>query len=949
MTDTTTTTAISTTTSGSVSVDVGLNQSREGTQFDLEEFRQNRSAGDETTMEIVPWMRARDIEVTGTGFKPNTQLYALFNERHVGNQTRPAGISVASSPLTVNATKATTTITVESTQGFPAPPAALTVSKVVDPTVSDRTFDPGDLAPGSGDQYRWADTSGTSYVTGEKMVYTAWTDTTFTISERGADGTTVQEHKSYTHPVTGETIMPHVTSGVRGQPLVTNELGQMAATFSLPNSDEMRFPIGRGVFRLTDSITNSRMYGDVQTAGEAIFQAFGQKQVKQERINALRQGMVARDDSLRETRIIRGGDSASASTTSTASVFHGWMDPLAQTISIQDPEFPEGVFLSKVSVYFKEKDTSSSPAGVTCQLRTCNNGYPSDEVLPGGQVTMEAADINVSDDASLPTTFVFEWPQHLKHMQEYAIILQSFSLDYKAWVSRIGEIDVGGTSAISEQPYLGSLFKSQNASAWTPSQYEDLKFEIYRAKFDNSKTGNLILTNQELDRPAGFVAKSDSLTRYLKKNPLEISSGSTTVKVNYWGHGMYDVQNNVIIRDAHSEISDTTLNEGSELTATATTITLTTSANMATGGGYVKIDDEVIQYTGISGNDITGCTRASGGTTATTHEDDSIVQYYVLCGVPLTEINKTHTQISGLELDSFEITTTTTPTKSMTCGGSNTLITKNVPFDTMYPKVKVMELPGTSVDTYAQVTTGKTIGSPATGAFTQTAFERTDNADKFQIPLYENWEFPRPYVIASQINETNELAGDKSFRLTNTMTSTSDAVTPVIDIGKGQMGVICIANRINKIDDSGDVGSLTNYKSSLDPIGDNNKCIYLTKEIKLKQEATAIKVIVDASVQAEAEIGVYYKIRRSSSEQVFDDIEWTGFNTTGAPDKPVPVSIDADDFREYEFTAGNNDDVATTTLPLEDFSSFAIKVVMKSLNSAKPPILRNFRTLALAV
>ena len=165
------------------------------------------------------------------------------------------------------------------------------------------------------------------------MVYTAWTDTTFTISERGADGTTVQEHKSYTHPVTGETVMPHVTSGVRGQPLVTNELGQMAATFSLPNSDEMRFPIGRGVFRLTDSISNSRMYGDVQTAGEAIFQAFGQKQVKQERINALRQGMVARDDSLRETRVIRGGNSASASSsasasaTATTTAFHGWMDP----------------------------------------------------------------------------------------------------------------------------------------------------------------------------------------------------------------------------------------------------------------------------------------------------------------------------------------------------------------------------------------------------------------------------------------------------------------------------------------------------------------------------------------------------------------------------------------------------------------------------------------------
>ena len=60
---------------GEVSVDVGLNQSRQGTRFDLEEFRQNRSTGDETTMEVIPWMRARDVTVTGTGFKPNTQLY----------------------------------------------------------------------------------------------------------------------------------------------------------------------------------------------------------------------------------------------------------------------------------------------------------------------------------------------------------------------------------------------------------------------------------------------------------------------------------------------------------------------------------------------------------------------------------------------------------------------------------------------------------------------------------------------------------------------------------------------------------------------------------------------------------------------------------------------------------------------------------------------------------
>jgi len=942
-------TDVTTTTSGSVSVDVGLNQSREGTRFDLEEFRQNRSAGDETTMEIVPWMRSRDIGVVGTGFKPNTQLYAFFNGRDVGNQTRPAGISVASSDLTSNVGKSDTTINVVSTAGFPAAPGAITISTVVDPTAAERTFDPGDLAADSSDQYRWEDTSGTSFVTSEKMVYSAKTDTTFTISERGADGTTAMEHKAYTDPVTGvANTMPVATSGVRGLPLVTNNIGEIAATFSIPNTEEIRFPIGKGVFRLSDSITDDRTYGQVFSAGEAVYQAFGQQQIKQERINALRQGKVSRDDSLRDTRVIRGGDSDSSSTTSTASVFHGWMDPLAQTISIQDVEFPEGCFVTKVDVYFKTKDVSSQPAPVTLQLRTVVNGYPSDEVLPGGQVTLPASSINVSDTATTATTFTFEWPQHLKQMQEYAIVLISTSLDYTIWVSRIGEVDVGGTSAISEQPYLGSLFKSQNATAWTASQYEDLKFDLYRAKFDISKSANVMLVNQELSRPAGFVAKSDGLTRYLYKNPVEVSNGSTKVKVGYWGHGMYSGINNVIIKDVHSEISDTTLNEGAELTATDTTITLTSSTNF-TSTGYIKIDDEVIQYTGISGNAVTGCTRGSDGTTATTHEDGSTVQFYVLAGIPLTEINKTHTAISGIELDSFEITTTTAATKTMTVGGSNALITKNVPYDTMYNKVKIMALPNTSVDTYAQVTTGKTLGSPDSGAYTQTPFSRTANADKFQIPLYENWEFTRPYIICSQINETNELGGDKSFRLTNTMSSTRDEITPIIDLGKGQAGVICIANRINKIDSSSELGTLTNYRSSTEPAGDNNACIYLTKEIRLKQEATAIKVMVDASVQDESEIECYYKIKRASTETPFEDLEWTAFNNTGIPDSPVPISISAGDFREYEFTAGNNDDVATTTLPLEDFSSFAIKLVLKSLNTSKPPILQNFRALALAV
>ena len=49
----------------------------------------------------------------------------------------------------------------------------------------------------------------------------------------------------------------------------------------------------------------------------------------------------------------------------------------------------------------------------------------------------------------------------------------------------MGEVDISTANLpdeqqvlISQQPYLGSLFKSQNGTTWEPSQYEDMKFTI---------------------------------------------------------------------------------------------------------------------------------------------------------------------------------------------------------------------------------------------------------------------------------------------------------------------------------------------------------------------------------------------------------------------------------------------------------------------------------------
>lgn len=57
----------------------------------------------------------------------------------------------------------------------------------------------------------------------------------------------------------------------------------------------------------------------------------------------------------------------------------------------------------------------------------------------------------------------------------------------------------------------------------------------------------------------------------------------------------------------------------------ATTITLTDASEFPSGGGTIVIDSEYITYTGISTNDLTGCSRGAFGSTAASHDDAATV------------------------------------------------------------------------------------------------------------------------------------------------------------------------------------------------------------------------------------------------------------------------------------------------------------------------------------
>jgi hypothetical protein len=88
------------------------------------------------------------------------------------------------------------------------------------------------------------------------------------------------------------------------------------------------------------------------------------------------------------------------------------------------------------------------------------------------------------DDPTKYTEFVFDSPIFLQP-GEHCFVLASNSNKYETYAAEIGTLDTLSGRQISEQPYQGSLFLSQNGSTWTADQYNDIMFTIQKRVFTN--------------------------------------------------------------------------------------------------------------------------------------------------------------------------------------------------------------------------------------------------------------------------------------------------------------------------------------------------------------------------------------------------------------------------------------------------------------------------------
>lgn len=874
-TNTTTTTSLNATTTS-------VTQGRTGTWTGIQPTTVTKNLGDRTVgMNYIPFMRTINVTVKTDNMKPNTIVYPFFDDVDVAAHCVPAPRATVTS-LTGNfITKYGSEEIVTTLGGGSAKIMFISESLITVVSWNGSGFNSGDTVTGS--------VSGASCILTEDLVYTA-----------------------------------------TGDPLVTDDHGRQALVFTIPNSDDLRFRTGERTFLLTDQVNNTKFN---QTKAKGVFRSEGallqqESTVLSTKTIRFNEVPVTQKRTITNTTL---STSTSVSRSRTTESFprtwslwnnndspNGNDDPLSQTFFINEDG---GAFITKCDIYFKDKDKENRP--VIFQIREVVNGYPGAIIAPYSETVLYPADITTSQDGSVATTFEMQAPVFLQQGQQYCLVLLTDSFDYNVWIGEVGQTDIISGNLISKQPHNGVLFKSQNASTWNASQQQDLKFNMFKARFKIETTegsgvllfGNTILENDDLPEVT------------LELNPVETLIGDSYVIIHQKDHGFSNGSTQTItgIVGPINGIPDTEIN-GTHTISKATLDTYqvdTTTAGTANGRG--------------GGAVVTGATNKQ---------------------MDLIRPNISELLVPGSS-SLWEIKTTS----GKSINGTQTPYVFNASYSTIT----------TTENNF--FTNPRMIASPEN----ETNFLAGKKSLELQNVIYSNNRNVSPVldlnrasaiIVANRIESPttitatkgiNTTAGSQIITVSHTdhglATGAGIDVVAIVTIGSvtaAEMTGSYIITRTGKdsytfevvstatvTTDSGAVDitySDSHYKYVPENMSDGTAAAkYFTRKVTVEEEAVSLKILATATVMDPSEFEVWYRKQGTSNDSVlFTDIDWVQIED---PDTFVALSENIDDYKDYEFT--KEFDAA------DGFTSIAVKLVMKSTDSSRAPIFDNLRVICL--
>jgi len=739
-------------------------------------------------------------------------------------------------------------------------------------------------------------------------------------------------------------------------------------------------------------------------------------------------------------------------------------------ITIESPQLPGGgnatatVRVSQGLVYDAEISLSGSGYTEPPSIVLRGTGSGNAGAVIESEITIDtpavrmgiAIDVEGETQSITPTKFNFDFPVYLENDTEYALAIETDSIDYEMWASKLGDTEIATSQIVTTQPALGSLFKSQNINSWTEDLFEDIKFVLNRADFDISRTASLVLSNDNL----GFEP--------LDHDPIETNAEANTtatstlfknnnyiVKVNHRDNGFDLNKSWVYFKNAVDVGGVTASSLNSNLYKVSNTgvdyynITGTTRASGNSFGGgtsvlatynrkfeklYASISNLTFSQTKI--NSFVKTTNVSPiddnvGTftsySQTDYEKTFLNEdfYFINQKIVASKINETANGINNSLLYKLDLSSTVShlspvidlarasvktisnrvesssgseerygrrnqivsflPVYSFTASGLQgaEVINNNQTLVGVTSKAEgtIVKVDGSTV--YVKVTTVNTFVAGETLTFSGQSFTGTITVGTtglikfaFDIP---NTTTPPTFVTArnpSVVAQTydNKISGrillwnSKSGELT-----TVNDKQPINDDYNGRLIDNSSFDRNANVDDQlndifrvGDLISYPNqpvdeasfieiaavsYSDGIDFISEtqskNSSGIakYVTKEISIENPATSIDVKLTANVTDTKNLQILYKLKKSSSQENFEDIEWIYFNTSGEPDVDTIASSEnaisgitekQSSYQELSYSIEN----------LPEFSSYAVKIVMKSTNPAFVPKIQDMRAVA---
>ena len=657
--------------------------------------------------------------------------------------------------------------------------------------------------------------------------------------------------------------------------IMTNEFGSVGVVISVPPST---FLCGTRVIRLIDDINPVL----TKSSGQTTFYAQGTSDVTQ-------------FTTIQTTTRLTG-----------SLLVNYWYDPLAQSFLVDSNLYPDGVCMTSVELFFGYK---SSSVPVTVQICGMINGYPdTSNVYKNSVVTLDAAYVNTSLDATVATKFLFASPVFLP-AGEYCFVVISNCNSYEVFASRMGGDTIKLPSQkITQQPYTGVLFKSQNNSTWTASQEEDLMFKLNIANFSKTGTAVFDIRDVPVTTITGDIVTSSptiSNVAITNGNDLHISTGANLLPAGVVlgmlvvGAGIPD--NTTIIK-----VSDTTLTLSHPATATTTAAPLSgyplydySVLNIKSGNTMPSGIDTVWGYKGLNtSNNIPA--KSNGGLGASMDSTWSIIDVAV------------DNQLSNLKLIVPKAQNANIAPLSVQISW----VSKSY---FLSPLINVPALSAVLVrNLINNINTNEThaLGGPASEALISGSISGTT-------------------LTVDSVNYGALSIGMIITSTTGTSISANTTITGIIS-ASGGAGTYTVNN------------SQTVTTTAMFATNGNAVARYITKIVNLNDgfDASNLTVTFDGYKPAGTDFAVYFKSLPIETSVPMFTMPWVQMSLQS----PVGNSTSVFDLRQHMYFppgafAGYGIPVNNPIDPR--FNAFAVKIVYLSSNVVVTPKIRNFRAIAL--